>query len=190
MLTFYSFDGDYVRKLAAGDPPVEAHFVEYFRSLLLMKLRFRLGAYQEVEDLIQEVFVRVLRSLRRGAIQHPERLGAFVNSVCNNVAYENLRQRSRTTSLDEDAPERRDPSVDLERDLLADETKLRVRALINSLNPRDRDILKAVFLEERDKDEVCAEFDVDRNYLRVLLHRARRRLRHLMARRETAAGVH
>ena len=34
-------------------------------------------------------------------------------------------------------------------------------------------VLKAVFLEERDRDEVCREFGVDRSYLRVLLHRAK-----------------
>ena len=28
-------------------------------------------------------------------------------------------------------------------------------------------------MEERDKDEVCKDFGVDRNYLRVLLHRAK-----------------
>jgi RNA polymerase sigma-70 factor (ECF subfamily) len=33
--------------------------------------------------------------------------------------------------------------------------------------------LKAVFLDERDRDEVCEEFGVDRAYLRVLLHRAK-----------------
>jgi RNA polymerase sigma-70 factor (ECF subfamily) len=30
-----------------------------------------------------------------------------------------------------------------------------------------------VFLEERDKNEVCRELGVDREYLRVLLHRAK-----------------
>ena len=39
---------------------------------------------------------------------------------------------------------------------------------------RDRFLLKAVFLEQRDRDEVCREFGVDREYLRVLLHRAKR----------------
>ena len=34
-------------------------------------------------------------------------------------------------------------------------------------------MLKAVFLDERDRDEVCREFGVDRDYLRVLLHRAK-----------------
>jgi RNA polymerase sigma-70 factor (ECF subfamily) len=38
---------------------------------------------------------------------------------------------------------------------------------------RDRRLLREVFLEERDKDEVCRDFGVDRDYLRVLLHRAK-----------------
>ncbi len=38
---------------------------------------------------------------------------------------------------------------------------------------RDRSLLKAVFLDERDRDEVCRELGVDREYLRVLLHRAK-----------------
>jgi len=29
-------------------------------------------------------------------------------------------------------------------------------------------------LEERDKDEVCRDYGVDREYLRVLLHRAKK----------------
>jgi RNA polymerase sigma-70 factor, ECF subfamily len=33
--------------------------------------------------------------------------------------------------------------------------------------------LREVFLEERDKDEVCRDYGVDREYLRVLLHRAK-----------------
>jgi RNA polymerase sigma-70 factor (ECF subfamily) len=33
--------------------------------------------------------------------------------------------------------------------------------------------LREIFLEERDKDAVCQDFGVDRDYLRVLLHRAK-----------------
>ena len=41
------------------------------------------------------------------------------------------------------------------------------------LPEKDRLLLKAVFLDERDRDEVCREFGVDREYLRVLLFRAK-----------------
>jgi RNA polymerase sigma-70 factor (ECF subfamily) len=36
-----------------------------------------------------------------------------------------------------------------------------------------------VFLEERNKDEVCRDFGVDREYLRVLLHRAKQAFKSL-----------
>ena len=43
--------------------------------------------------------------------------------------------------------------------------------------PKDRDVLRALFFEECDKDEICRRFKVDRDYLRVLVHRAKARFR-------------
>jgi hypothetical protein len=34
-----------------------------------------------------------------------------------------------------------------------------------------------VFLEEQDKTDICKRFQVDRDYLRVLVHRAKTRFR-------------
>jgi RNA polymerase sigma-70 factor (ECF subfamily) len=48
-----------------------------------------------------------------------------------------------------------------------------VRQILNEMPQKDRNLLRAVFLEEKEKDTVCREFGVDRNYLRVLLHRAK-----------------
>lgn len=49
----------------------------------------------------------------------------------------------------------------------------RVQKIVSVLPARDRDLLRAVFLEERDKDAVCRDIGVNRDYLRVLLHRAK-----------------
>ncbi len=49
--------------------------------------------------------------------------------------------------------------------------------MLGELPPKDRELLKRIFLDEVDKDTVCEEFKVNRDYLRVLLHRARGRLR-------------
>ena len=51
--------------------------------------------------------------------------------------------------------------------------KKKVREILEKLSERDRRLLREVFLEERNKDEVCRDFGVDREYLRVLLHRAK-----------------
>ncbi len=53
------------------------------------------------------------------------------------------------------------------------DTERVVRQILNQLPERDRRLLQSVLLEERNKDEVCAEFGITRDYLRVLLHRAR-----------------
>ena len=60
---------------------------------------------------------------------------------------------------------------------MSSEERERVRRVVNELPPRDRDILKALFFDERSNDDVCAEFGVDRGYLRVLLHRAKEKFR-------------
>ena len=183
-LEFFAFDCVYVQKLALGDSEVERHFVEYFSVLLFAKLRFHLRSAQEVQDLRQEVFLRVLRCVRQGeGIRQPERLGAYVNSVCNNVLMEHFRHKNRVIQFDEDAPEPRDARTDLERELVTEESEDRVRSLVAELAPKDRNILKAVFLDERDKDSVCREFGVTRSYLRVVVHRAKERFRRLTSER-------
>jgi RNA polymerase sigma-70 factor (ECF subfamily) len=57
--------------------------------------------------------------------------------------------------------------------LTAREREDKVREILEKLSERDRRLLRAVFLEELDKDKVCQDFGVDRDYLRVLLHRAK-----------------
>ena len=69
--------------------------------------------------------------------------------------------------------------VDLLGALAAQQMQEKVREILADLPERDRRLLREVFLEERDKDEVCRDFGVDRNYLRVLLHRAKQSFKSL-----------
>ena len=125
--------------------------------------------------------MRVLVSLRQKRnLEHPERLGAFVNAVCNNVLLEMGRTARRTVPLS-DVADPDNPSAVTgetpETTLVTAEQQARVRDTLDQLPERDRRLLRQVFLEEEDKDAVCKEFGVDREYLRVLLHRAKARFR-------------
>ena len=150
--------------------------MDYFSELIRIKLRSRLNSKEAIEDVKQETFVRVLLLLRgQGGLKHPERLGPFVNSVCNNVLLEHYRSQKRMeTTIDEETESTvpgREPSA--LRILEAKDTERVVRQILDQLTDRDRRLLQSVLLEERDKDEVCAEFGISREYLRVLLHRAK-----------------
>lgn len=174
-LQFHSFDAVYVEKLCAGDWQTQEHFVSYFTALLQIKLRSRLNSPQAVEDVRQETFARVFVTLRRdGGLRQPERLGAFVNSVCNNVLFEQYRSSSRSESLDDDdAQEPVSPGAS-QLDVASEHQMAQhVREILLGLPERDRALLNAVFLEEQDREEICRKFGVDREYLRVLLHRAK-----------------
>jgi len=174
-LQFSAFDADYVENLCAGDTRTQEHFVTYFTALIHIKLRSRLQSFQAIEDVRQETFARVLALLGKpGALRSPKALGALVNSVCNNVLLEHYRTAQRGTSLeDEDEQDLPAVVVDLLGAVAAKQIQDKVREILDDLPERDRRLLREVFLEERDKDEVCRDFGVDRDYLRVLLHRAK-----------------
>ncbi len=176
-----SFNEDYVRRLRDGDPEIERHFTAYFGDLLAIKLRSRLRSQHSADDIRQETFLRVFHALRRkGGVEHPERLGAFVNSVCNNVLLEHYRAEGRVSPMSEDTPEPADGSPGPELGAATEERKRWVRRILDNLPRKDQDLLRLIFFEDRDKDEVCRLYRVDRNYLRVLLYRARTRFRESM----------
>lgn len=175
-MDFIGFDSEYLEKLAAGDAAVEEHFSQYFGELVFIKLRARRLERHVIDDIRQETFLRVLQALRKGNIRQPEAIGAFVNAVCNNVFLEFQRAGSRTT-LFETVPETPDRTRGTEQRLIDAERRAHVRHILSRMPDRNRQLLTAVFLDERPMDEVCSEFGVDRNYLRVLLFRARAQLR-------------
>jgi len=181
LLEFHCFDEAYVERLRAGDFRTQEHFRVYFTALIQVKLRSRLQSREAIEDLRQETFARFYTALRQGKIVYPERLGSFVNSMCNNVLLEHYRENARHTSLDDD-DQKNDlpaPALDLLEMLTAQETEKKVREVLEQLPEIDRRLLREVFLEERDKDDVCRDFGVNRDYLRVLLHRARKSFKSL-----------
>jgi len=174
-LQFHTFDQSYLERLCSGDYRTESHFVAYFSELIQLKLRSRVNSAHAVEDLRQETFARVFTALRsEGRVKQPERLGAFVNSVCNNVLLEHYRSTSRENLIEgEEGTDVPDPSLDVVSILSHKEMEQSVRQVLDQLPERDRRLLREIFLEERDKDAVCQDFGVDRDYLRVLLHRAK-----------------
>lgn len=172
-----SFDDAYFQRLCAGDPATYDHFVAYFRKLLLIKLRSRLRSPQAVEDISQETFARVLTTLREGGIRNPASLGSFVNSVCNNVLLEFYRSSSRNLYLEDNPIDPPDKRINMDEMLVTEQTQRHVRQILAQLPKKNRRILFALFIEEKHKDQVCAEFGVTRDYLRVLLHRAKQSFR-------------
>ena len=181
-MEFYAFDDAYYQRLRTGDPETEHHFVSYFSDLILIKLRSRLLSADTIQEIQQETFTRVLVTIRKNnGLEKPDRLGPFVNSVCNNVMREFFRANSRQDQLDGsfiDPPDRR---ADLDSALVSAEASKLVLKVLEQLPERDREVLRQVFLEDEigDRDQLCRRLGIERDYLRVLLHRAKKNFKSL-----------
>jgi RNA polymerase sigma-70 factor, ECF subfamily len=173
-----SFDPEYVHRLHDRDPETERHFVDYFGRLLRIKLSYRLRNAQMVEDLTQETFLRVLTTLRReDGIQSPAALGGYVNTVCKNLLYEVNRLQSRAEFISIDQFDPPDKRVSAESVLVSNETNELVRRTLEELPWKDRELLRMVFYDDIDRADICRNFRISPEYLRVLVHRAKARLR-------------
>jgi len=193
LMQFQEFDRSYLERLRSGDFSTQQHFVAYFSELIRLKVGKRLRSPGAIEDVRQETFTRVLGLLAEQRIHQPERIGAFVNSVCNNV----LRERYRLECREIPAADRfmnaiPDRAISASDGLVLRQMQREVRQILDELSEKDRRLMKALFLEERDKDEVCREFGVNREYLRVLIHRAKQsfKLHYLRATRKAPARIY
>jgi RNA polymerase sigma-70 factor (ECF subfamily) len=185
-MVFHDFDSAYYQKLRDEDPDTERHFVSYFAPLLLAKLRRRLRSPALIEEIRQETFLRSFRAIRSGTVlKRPEQLGPFVHGICENTIREYLRADTRTDSMP-DADLRPGNLPSPENELITSERKRMVLAALEKLSARDRKVLRAVFLEDQDKDEVCRELGVDRGHLRVVLHRAKTQFRAIFMKKDAS----
>ena len=183
LVDFYSFDEEYLRRLGARDPATEAHFVAYFSERLKITLRSRGVDAHTIEDVRQETFCRVWVGLLSGSVNNPRGFGAYVHSICKNVLSESRRVDHRNQHDSLDSTDVIDGQLGLEELLQQKENGSHVRAVLAELPERDRHLLQARFFEDRNNEEVCGDFGVDRDYLRVLFHRAINRFGELYKKR-------
>lgn len=174
----HPFDADYLKLLRERDDATERHFAGYFDPLIRIKAA-KAGpqSARAADDISQETLLRVLENIRQGRVDHPERLGAYVLAVCQNVIRECFRGDRRFVPLPERSEEVLSSGESVETDLLEEERKGVMRRALTGLSAKDQELLARICLDDQDKDSICRDFGVTREYLRVLLHRARARLR-------------
>ena len=153
-------DSELVRRCRAGDSAAWEQIVrEYSRRVFNLSYRFT-GRHESAEDLTQEVFVRVYRSLE----QYDPEAGDLANwlmRLARNLVIDDYRKRGRTpTDCGEDLVDHEyhleshidSPDQGIERS----ERAVQVHAAINKLAP---DLRECVIL--RDIEELAYQEIVD-----------------------------
>ncbi len=188
-------DSSLVRRCRAGDQQAFAELCGRFQGKVFRMLdRMASWPRETVEDLVQEVFLRVFRGLP--SFQGEAGLSTWIHRIAVNVGISALRARSAakrnrpTLSLDaaRDALKERGrggfepaaPDADPSEALCIEESAHRIREAIASLPPLWNLVLTLRDLEGRSYEEIGEILGLPPGTVRSRLHRARSRVRELL----------
>ena len=139
-----------------------------------------LGSATRADDIVQEAYLRLLRT--PPAIDDPGQLRAYLFRTASNLIHDHWRQQQRERKLFErhsTEPETVNPDTALRLDM----TKL-----FEQLRPQQRQLMWLAYVEGADHREIAAALGLRERSVRVLLHRARRKLVALLGQRGRGVG--
>ncbi len=170
-----------LQRLAGGDSKAFDEIVADHHAAVA-RLVYRLLAWDdEADDVVQEVFLAAWRHWPRF------RGEATLATWLRRIAVNQCRVRQRKWRLRADWWQwirRTPPPMDCsgaDQPVLDRERFQRVRAAVRALPQRDREVIALHYLEQLSIDEISAELQLKRNAVEVRLHRARQRLKPLLA---------
>ncbi|MBN2448440.1 MAG: sigma-70 family RNA polymerase sigma factor [Phycisphaerae bacterium] len=140
-----------------------------------------LGWSDDVQDVVQEVFVRALTALP--SFREQSQLDTWLFRITVNECRRRQRWRLfrlRRHSETEHECEARVPAGP-DADLLDEETFGRVRDAVRCLKPRDREVIVLRYFESMPSAEIGAVLNISPGAADVRLNRARQRLRGLLS---------
>lgn len=160
-------------------PETKNRLTDWFRQWRVPLRKFLIGKgavrASELDDVAQEVFVRLLRYDRAELVEHPQ---AYLFKMATNVAAE-WAIRARSTHphdpkwlaglLADDQPE---------ESAAREEIQDRVERALNTLTPRQREVLKLQFTEELGHAQIADRLGTTHRSVRRIVIKSYDKLRH------------
>ncbi len=190
-------DFELIKRACAGDDAAFNQIVQAYRKRILGTIARLIGRPEDVEDVGQEVFLRLYFSLDQ--LRTPEMFEPWLYRLTVNAAYDHLRrQRRRNEARMSDLSEQQVMMADAaagSKQEGEDQRRKKVRELVDSLlgsiSEQDRILLTMKEIEGLSLKELEKLYGVNENALKVRLFRARQRVLKVyeaLERKATGAG--
>jgi RNA polymerase sigma-70 factor, ECF subfamily len=168
---------DLVACIQQGRPEAMERLYAIFGRGIRFYLTRQLGA-QDIEDKIHDIFIITLNAIRRGDLREPERLMGFVRTIARRLVASQITrliEERREHSDVEENPALIDRRVDPEAEIIHDERVLLMRAVLEEIAGKDREILTRFYLYEQPQEQICREMKLTDTQFRLLKSRAKAR---------------
>ena len=191
-------DPEVIIRAREGDDAAFNLLVQAYRKRILGTIARLIGRPEDVEDVGQEVFLRLYYSL--GQLRSPEIFEPWLYRLTVNSAYDYLRRhRRRREARMADLSEQQVVMADAAAGTKVDQDERRrgriremVGALMSAVSEKDRILLTLKEIEGLSLKELEKVYGVNENALKVRLFRARQRVLKVFEaseRKSAGAGV-
>jgi RNA polymerase sigma-70 factor (ECF subfamily) len=161
-----------VRRIQEGDVTAFDRLYQLTRVDAARTLRHLVGNRADVEDLLQETYLRLLSAVK--GFRGEARFRTFLYRVCSNVALSHLRwKRRRPEDPMEVPPEALMASEDPEREAARRQAARLVELALERLKPKKRIVFVYYELCGMTPDEIAEAVGSSANTVRSRLHHAR-----------------
>ena len=184
-----------VRRLRAGDESAFMELVERYNGSLVRLARTFVSSQAVAEDVVQEAWIGVLRGIDR--FEGRSSLRTWIYRILANTAKTRGAREARSVAFASLGDDAEGATVDADRflvsggwasfprtwsdqpetRLLGDETNAVITAAIDSLPPRQAAVIRLRDVDGFSSAEVRELLDISEVNQRVLLHRARAKVR-------------
>ncbi len=147
-------------------------------SLLVRGILFRMGAEAELDDLVQECFIKIWNGLKN--FRGDANMKTWVTRITINVAYDHFRRKGTKIQLEElDDSRLEAPVVDPNESAL----NKTLQQAMQSLSLAHRDVLVLHVLEENSVEEVAEILKISLGTVKSRLFHARKNLKEILQKR-------
>ena len=138
------------------------------------------------EDLIGDAVVKLLEHTREARLTDFQNVAGYVFRIGVGLLRNHQQKLENRPALHGTAEELDDlPEPDSRDTAESDEASREVHHVLDSMRERDRRILRAAYLQEHDKQQICTDLGISNRHYDRVIWRARERMMELIMRLRT-----
>jgi RNA polymerase sigma-70 factor (ECF subfamily) len=174
-------DHELVAKSLQGNEKAFRELIERHHPTVFASVRGVLGDRDEVEDVVQMVYIKVYRGLAK--FRGDAKLSTWIYQIARNEAINVVKKRRLETTPIEDvtvaAPEREGPEASVHQSDAGDHLEIAMQGL----DENQRMALELRYMGERSYDEIAEMMGVPLGTVKTYIHRGKAELKKVMERR-------
>ncbi|NMB48124.1 sigma-70 family RNA polymerase sigma factor [Candidatus Kuenenbacteria bacterium] len=173
-----------VEKIQKGDEESFGKIYDSYVDSIYRYVFLKIGSKEKTEEIAQDVFLKFWRFVREKE-NKVKNVNAFLYTIAKSLIadyYRAAEKREETVMLEETIITEADlvagESLDEEIDIGLDMEK--IKAVLGELPQIYQDVIIMKFMDELNNDEIALALDKEEGHIRVLAHRALKKLRELL----------